>query len=112
MFPLDQQIKMVEGCFLWISQIKIICCNYIQISCNCNVIYLNDFQIQISRKFSNSNKILLGEDVLTITVQPGMDQAIVMALFMITKSMRWAISRINGAVDVLFSFLYLFYEWS
>ncbi|KAF3324698.1 Protein LURP-one-related 3 [Carex littledalei] len=43
---------------------------------------------EINRKFSNSKKILLGEDVLTITVQPGMDQAIVMALFMITKFMR------------------------
>ncbi|XP_078168449.1 protein LURP-one-related 8-like [Carex rostrata] len=43
---------------------------------------------EINRKFSNSKKILLGEDVFTIMVQPGMDQAIVMALFMITKSMR------------------------
>ncbi|KAJ3702085.1 hypothetical protein LUZ61_005790 [Rhynchospora tenuis] len=41
---------------------------------------------EINRKFSNSKKILLGEDVLTLTVQPGMDQAIVMALIMITKS--------------------------
>ncbi|XP_010914723.1 protein LURP-one-related 8-like [Elaeis guineensis] len=43
---------------------------------------------EVSRKYGDSPKILLDKDVLTLRVQPWMDQAIAMAMVMITNSMR------------------------
>ncbi|XP_073009173.1 protein LURP-one-related 8-like [Typha latifolia] len=43
---------------------------------------------EVSRKLGASKKALLDKDVFTLTVQPGMDQAIAMAMIMITNSMR------------------------
>ncbi|KAG1326238.1 protein LURP-one-related 8-like [Cocos nucifera] len=43
---------------------------------------------EVGRKYGASPKILLDKDVLTLRVQPWMDQAIAMAMVMITNSMR------------------------
>ncbi|CAL9750290.1 unnamed protein product [Musa acuminata subsp. burmannicoides] len=43
---------------------------------------------EVSRKCGSMAKKLLDKDVLTLRVQPGMDQALAMAMIMITNSMR------------------------
>lgn len=64
---------------------------------NATVYWSNDqiFGGQVSRKCGSMPKKLLDKDVLTLRVQPGMDQALAMAMIMITNSMRWSQQYIN-----------------
>ncbi|WOL03298.1 protein LURP-one-related 8-like [Canna indica] len=48
----------------------------------------NTLVAEVSRKCGFSPKKLLDKDVLTLSMQPGMDQALAMAMVMITGSMR------------------------
>ncbi|WOL15753.1 hypothetical protein Cni_G24534 [Canna indica] len=43
---------------------------------------------KVSRKYGSMEKKLLDKDVFTLRLQPGMDQALAMAMIMITNSMR------------------------
>ncbi|URD90123.1 hypothetical protein MUK42_27117 [Musa troglodytarum] len=56
----------------------------------CSKIYqsaANTLVAEVSRKYGSMAKKLLDKDVLTLRVQPGMDQALAMAMIMIANSM-------------------------